>query len=128
MMNALINLLIYIVIAELLRWKVTWCKNRPVLTYILLLIVLGILGEAMAGGDVILLLLFGLAINILFAYGIYILLRSKLAWPKEHPKKAFALAFVLVLILQNIAAGLFLPDDLHQEFEDAVMQELESLP
>ena len=42
-----IGLLIYIVIAELLRWKITWCKNRPVLTYILLFLLLGSLGESL---------------------------------------------------------------------------------
>ena len=41
------GLFFYIVIAELLRWKVTWCKTRPVLTYILLFLLLGILGESL---------------------------------------------------------------------------------
>ena len=36
-------LFFYIVIAELLRWKVTWCKTRPVLTYLLLFLFLGFL-------------------------------------------------------------------------------------
>lgn len=68
-------------------------------------------------------LLFGLVINLLLAYWIYKLLRRKLAWPNRHPKKAFALAFVLVVMLGNLLNNIFWPED-YQAFENAVMLEL----
>lgn len=85
-----------------------WMGRHWIITSLLAaFLILGFIASDM----LLAIVLISLAIDLLIAYLIYKLLRRKLDWPNRHPKKTFALAFVLVKILGILLELIFFPDD-----------------